>query len=177
MQDFILWRGGYLRGFPLKGPFWDVIWCIGTPKMIYQWFKEKTAAMCISMSSLLPLSGAADRTGCFRLPLEPLLWLADCDQAYHWSHSGALTISLVATDESHVVMFGYCYRRPAIYLQSVTPGQSANVGLSSRVTVQCFTTEFQSWVMSNVYVTPNWAQQHGTSEEIKRNRWSRTVRS
>ena len=33
--------------------------------------------MCISMSSLLPLSGAADRTGCFPLPLEPLLCLAD----------------------------------------------------------------------------------------------------
>ena len=48
-------------------------------KMIYQWFTvEKTAAMCISMSSLLPLSGAADRTGCFCPPLEPLLWLADC---------------------------------------------------------------------------------------------------
>ena len=48
-------------------------------KMIYQWFTiEKTVAMCISMSSLLPLSGAADRTGCFCPPLEPLLWLADC---------------------------------------------------------------------------------------------------
>ena len=48
-------------------------------KMIYQWFTvEKTAAMCTSMSSLLPLSGAADRTGCFCPPLEPLLWLADC---------------------------------------------------------------------------------------------------
>ena len=43
-------------------------------KMIYHWFTvEKTAAMCISMSSLLPLSGVADRTGGFCLPLEPLL--------------------------------------------------------------------------------------------------------
>ena len=48
-------------------------------KMISQWFTVvKTAAMCISTSSLLPLSGAADRTGCFCPPLEPLLWLADC---------------------------------------------------------------------------------------------------
>ena len=77
-------------------------------KMIYQWFTvEKTAAMCISMSSLLPLSGAADRTGCFCPPLEPLLWLADCTlsgyQAYHWSHSGAFTLVNTAESAASVI--------------------------------------------------------------------------
>ena len=68
-------------------------------KMIYQWFTiEKTAAMCISMSSLLPLSGAADRTGCFSPPLEPLLWLADC------TLSGTLPgLSLVSFWRIHLV--------------------------------------------------------------------------
>ena len=64
---------------PYFTPFWDLIWGIGTPKMTYQWFKlERTSTMCISMSSLLPLSGPPNRTGCFHLHLEPLLWLADC---------------------------------------------------------------------------------------------------
>ena len=48
------------------------------------------------------------------LPLEPLLWLADCtlsDTRLGLSLAGALTISLVNTAESHVVMFGYSYRR------------------------------------------------------------------
>ena len=133
--------------------------------------------MYVSMSSPLPLSGAADRTGCFSLPLEPILWLADCTwvaryQAYHWSHSGAFT--LVNTAECCYVC---SYRRAATYFQSVTTGcfwtfsytvlmlvqviagQSANVGVTSRVTVRSFSPELQ----------------HGTSEEIKPNRWSRTV--
>ena len=62
-----------VRPHSLKGPyftpFWDLIWGIGYPKMMYQW-----------LSSLLPLSGAlwSSRGRLFRLPLEPLLWLADC---------------------------------------------------------------------------------------------------
>ena len=44
---------------PYFTPFWDLIWGSGPPKMIYQWFNvEKTAVMCISMSSLLQLSWA-----------------------------------------------------------------------------------------------------------------------
>ena len=123
--------------------------------MIYQWFTvEKTAAMCISMSSLLPLSGAADRTGCFWCLLSPssdwltALWVAR-HQAYHWSHSGAFT--LVNTAESCHVCGD---RRAATRFQSlttgcfwtlsytvlmlvqVTAGQSANVGETSQVTVR-----------------------------------------
>ena len=75
---------------PIFIPFWDLIWGIGPPKIIYQWFKvEKTAAMCISMFSLLLLSGPPDRTGCFLslIIYEHIHWLADCtltrDQVYH----------------------------------------------------------------------------------------------
>ena len=74
-------------------------------KMIYQWFTvEKTAAMCISMSSLLPLSGAAGRTGRFCPPLEGLtaLWVARY-QAYHWSRSGAFTLVNTAESAASVI--------------------------------------------------------------------------
>ena len=117
----------------------------------------------MSMSSLLPLSGAADRTGCFLLPLEPLLWLADCTLSD--TRPGLSPVSFwriwlslaVNTAESHVGMFGYRYRRPATYLQSVTTGcfwtvsytvilfvqvlagQTSKVRVTSGVTVQSFT--------------------------------------
>ena len=140
-------------------------------KMIYQWFTvEKTAAMCISMSSLLPLSGAADRTGCFWRFLSPssdwltALWVT-CFQAYHWSHSGAFT--LVNTAEScHVCS----YRRAATCFQSLTTGcfwtvsstvlmlvqviagQSANVGVTSRVTVRSLSKdELLLWSLNSAW--------------------------
>ena len=104
-------------------------------KMIYQWFTiEKTVAMCISMSSLLPLSGAADRTGCFCLPLEPLLWLADCTlvaryQAYHWSHSGTFTQLKVlllwslnsAWHMLHTTLFWQLFRHFASLIETFRP--------------------------------------------------------
>ena len=78
-----------------------------SPKMTYHWFEvEKTAAMCISMSSLLPLSGAADRTGCFHLPLEPLLWLADC--TLRWRGAG------VVGSEAGLVPAGWGWETSAI---------------------------------------------------------------
>ena len=90
-------------GFSLR--YWS-------PNMIYQWFKvEQTSAMYISMTSLLPLSRAADRTGCFHLPLEPLLWLADCTLSDHWPGLSPVSFwsiwwSLaVNTSESHLVLF------------------------------------------------------------------------
>ena len=124
--------------------------------MIYQWFTvEKTAAMCISMSSLLPLSlERQTEQAFFACLLSPSsdwltsLWVT-CYQAYHWSHSGAFTLVNAA---------GSCcvcsYRRADTRFQSLTTGcfwtlsytvlllvqviagQSANVGVTSRVTVR-----------------------------------------
>ena len=168
---------------PYSTPFWDLMWGIALPKMIYQGFKVvKTAAVCISMSSLLPLSGAADRTGCFLLPLEPLLWLADCHLSGTWpglspdSFWSIWRPLAVNTAESHI-MFGYICRRPATCWQSVTTGCFWTVCYTvdqCRSIVPSYSTEFHNGVSiwSNVDFTPYWAEQHGTSEEIKRNRWS-----
>ena len=120
-------------------------------KMIYKWFTvEKTAAMCISMSSLLPLSGAAVFACLLSASSDWLtaLWVARC-QAYHWSRSGAFT--LVNTAEScHVCSYSRAATRfqslttgcfwtlsyTVLMLVQVIAGQSANVGVTSRVTVR-----------------------------------------
>ena len=141
----------------LKGPyftlFWDLIWGIGTPKMIYQWFKvEKTACplFCLSLvfqteqavfACLIHYSWAPALIGWLHFEWHatrpfPGLILA------HW-------LSLVNTAESHVVMFGYIYRRPATYSQSVTTGCFLTVSYTLLMFVQVL--EGQS---ANVGVNP-----------------------
>ena len=125
-------------------PFWDLISGIGPPKMICQWFKvEKTAAMCISMSSLLPLSGAADRASCFRMSLEPLLWLAEYTLSD--TRPGLSPFSFWQIHSLWSVTTGcfWTVSYTVIMFVQVLAGQSANVGVTSRVTIQSFTMEFQ----------------------------------
>ena len=116
--------------------------------MIYKWFTvEKTAAMCISMSSLLPLWSCRQNRR-FLTPLEPLLWLADC------TLSGTLPgLSLVSFWRIHSGKHSWKLRRDTrfqslttgcfwtlsytvLMLVQVIAGQSANVGVTSRVTVR-----------------------------------------
>ena len=124
-------------------------------KMIYQWFTvEKTAAMCIPCPLFCLSLERQTEQAVFACLLSPssdwltALWVT-CYQAYHWSHSGAFT--LVNTAESCYVC---SYRRAATRFQSLTTGcfwtlsytvlmlvqviagQSANVGVTSRVTVR-----------------------------------------
>ena len=127
--------------------------------------KSKKLLQCVfSMSSLLILSGAADRTGSNRLPLEPLLWLADCTLSDTRPGLSSVSFCHIHSGCKHSWKSHCCvcsYRRPATYLQSVTTGcfwtvgytvlmfvqvlagPTANLGITSRFTVQTFTTEFQ----------------------------------
>ena len=165
--------------FQLKGPyftpFWDLIWGIGPPNMIYQWFKVgKTAAMCISMSSLLSL-WSCRQNRLFSPASWALIWLADCTLSDTRPGLSPVSFTLAVNTAESQVMFGYIYSRPATYLQSITTGcfwtlsytvlmfvqvlagESANVGVTSRVTVRSFTTEFQYGVTSAL-----WGRKHET---------------
>ena len=118
------------------------------------------------MSSLLPLSGAADRTGCFCPPLEPLLWLADCTLSGTRPGLSLVSFTLVNPAESYVCS----YRRAATYFQSLTTGcfwtvsstvlmlvqviagQSANAGVTSRVTVRSLSKdELLLWSLNSAW--------------------------